>query len=391
MARLSFQLSLWHTPGYALISRWLSVSSRWAFSFAGLVTIVGASYREGGLPPGAAPSDGKRRRARNAMIATTLIAGAALFGGWQWWNAEDASYERSMYRPFPARATVTADGGINRIVVAIEDSGWVHRADSAWLRRAGGGAWSPLVEDHGKIMHLFLVRDDMAAFAHLHPQTTDSVSFIAELPSLPDGKYRVFAEIVHESGFNHTLVSSVDIKLAPSPVISRDADDSWYEGNAAATGSASALGGGSTITWERSAEPVIAGRPAGLRFLLKDAEGKPQPFEPYMGMAAHAVVQRDDGSVFIHLHPAGTFSMASQMAFEMRQPGDTVRGQLGKRITAAEMSGHRDAPLMDGAVSFPYAFPKPGNYRIWIQVKVNGRVETGAFDARVIAKDSPAA
>jgi hypothetical protein len=34
-------------------------------------------------------------------------------------------------------------------------------------------------------------------------------------------------------------------------------------------------------------------------------------------------------------------------------------------------------------VSFPYGFPKAGAYRIFVQVKHAGRVETGIFDTRV--------
>jgi hypothetical protein len=109
----------------------------------------------------------------------------------------------------------------------------------------------------------------------------------------------------------------------------------------------------------------------------------PSTLEPYMGMAGHAVVEREEGSVFVHLHPSGTVSMASQMAFAMRQPGDSVKGLLGKRLNAIEHSTMSVQAPVAGSVSFPYAFPKPGRYRIWVQVKKNGRILTGAFDVPV--------
>jgi len=40
------------------------------------------------------------------------------------------------------------------------------------------------------------------------------------------------------------------------------------------------------------------------------------------------------------------------------------------------------APL-DPEVSFPYGFPKAGEYRIFVQIKRAAQIETGVFDAHV--------
>src|SRR4029079_9212812 len=237
--------------------------------------------------------------------------------------------------------------------------------------------------DHGKLMHVFLIRDDMSAFAHLHPSTSDSVSFPSNIPALPAGKYRVFADIVHESGFTHTLVSSSDLPAnAGNPTATGDPDDSWYVGGASPQ--SASLSDGRTLKWTGSAATIKMGQPAKLRFEVKNADGTPASLEPFLGMAGHAVVENSDGSVFVHLHPMGTISMASQMAFAMREPGDSIKGRLGKRLDTAEQAMIQHSGPSVGVVSFPYAFPKAGHYRVWVQVRINGKIETAAFDANVV-------
>ncbi|HEX6573331.1 MAG TPA: hypothetical protein VF042_00050 [Gemmatimonadaceae bacterium] len=351
------------------------------FLFAGLVTIVGAAVREGSLAPGETPTPQMKRRARNAMALTSIIVIAMLAGGWRWWNSEDRAYEGNMYKPLASESLISEIGGRTVVQLSISDSAWVHRGDTSWLSRRDVSSWTPLVEDHGKLVHMFLIRDDLSAFAHLHPSTRDSVTFTSGLPPLPAGRYRVFGDIVHESGFTHTLTSTVDVTSAGLPTAVGDPDDSWFTQPVGSSRTAS-LDSTGTIEWNATGN-LTSGEPASLKFTIRNPDGTPARLEPYMGMPAHAVVARRDGSVFVHLHPMGTISMASQMAFEMRQPGDTIRGQLGARLAEAETSSMQHAPVTVGTVSFPYAFPKAGDYRVWVQVKLGGKIRTAAFDAKV--------
>lgn len=356
------------------------------FLFAGLVTIVGAAVRESVIPPGEAPTPATRNRARVAMGITSVLLVAAIAGGWRWWNSEDASYVRGIFKPMTASASVESAQAAT-LKFTITEPAWVHRGDTAWLRRNGRNNWTPLVEDHGKLIHLFLIKEGSGVFTHLHPATQDSVTFTAALPPISAGKYRVFADIVHESGYTQTLVTAVDV-LQPSPLTvsqAADRDDSWFVGRVSQNVRVFRLGDGATMEWLNDGIPIVAGKPAPMRFVVRNADGTDASLEPYMGMAGHAVVEREDGAVFVHLHPMGTISMASQMAFTMRQPGDTVRGQLGKRVSEAEMSQMNNATISSNIVSFPYAFPKPGDYRIWVQVRRNGAVQTAAFAMNIPA------
>lgn len=351
------------------------------FLFLGLVTIVGAAVRESVLPPGEAPDAKRRWKARTAMAATSGALALALFGGSRWWKVEDTRFNESIYKPFASGAVIEPGASATAMRLTISDSAWMKRNDSAWLGKNRAPRWTPLIPDHGKLIHVFMIRvPDLQAFAHLHPLTNDSVSFTSLLPQLPAGTYRVYGDIVHESGFTQTLVSKITLSQ-PTVQSGRltDSDDAAYVGSAPPDGNSAVLEDGSVMTFVRPRKAFVAGKEASLQFTVTGVDGKPAELEPYIGMAGHAVVTRDDGTVFVHLHPSGSISMASQMAFQMREPGDSVAGRLGERIGKAQAAHAGMVFNQRGLISFPYAFPTAGRYHMWVQAKHAGRVLTGAF------------
>jgi hypothetical protein len=349
---------------------------------AGAVVIAGAVGREAPLPVGQASSAADRSRGTVAGGATGVVLLAAVVVGWSAWRRMDVDYRSNqIFRPFPITATAEAAGPRRVIRLrAVPDA-------------RGRAEWPRLVTDHGKLMHLFLLREpELDAFAHVHPRPIGE-EYVVAVPPLPAGTYRLYADVTQESGLSETLTTTVAVPEAPSPSapdpdpsLAADPDDSFtVAATAPGTATTVPLQDGYRMTWRN---PEAAGRPgeARLEFTVVDAQGRPANLSPYMGMMGHAAVRRDDGAVFAHLHPAGSISMASQMVFERGKPG-TPPASGGMAGMDHSMHGGHDTPVVS-EVTFPYAFPRRGAYRIWVQVKPGDKVMTGVFDTRVTAADS---
>jgi hypothetical protein len=343
------------------------------FLAVGVLTLMGAASRESTIPLGERPGPRDRRRARIVMTVGAVMMVLVAWGGWGWWNLEANDYtQRILYRPFGAEASVAAADGRQTLSLVIRDSRWPAPAANVRTR------YNALMPDHGKLMHMFLVRDrDLDAFAHVHPvpRTATAEAFDVALPPLPPGNYKVYGDIVHESGFAQTLVATAILRGPEADrrdAANRDPDDSWF--TAASVDEKAeptfTTADGSTIAWDRGNTPLVAGEDQLLTFKARGPDGKPLMLEPYMGMSGHAVVASEDGSVFAHLHPSGSISMAALRKFESRLGG-----------ARADSHAAHDAPA--GELSIPYAFPRAGRYRLWVQVKHGGQVITAGFKLSV--------
>ena len=344
------------------------------FLAVGLVFIAGAASREGNLEPGETPSLQKVRRARIAMVITTVIVVGIIYLGKAWWGAEASNYKRGVNFFKPPEAETELKNG-NQLVIRAKGQ------DPAWSKEV---KIEDVIPDHNHLMHLFLISaPGMDRIWHLHPDRSRE-KFVDDLPDMPAGHYEVFADIVDKAGFPWTLVGQVD--LPQIQVKALDGDDSTWSGaplTTNATGSTiAALPDGGSLVWESPGRPIVANTALDLKFKIMDKDGSPaKDVEPYMGMAGHAEIVSSDMSVFAHIHPAGSVSMA---ALELANTGETALATPSTSAPgrmAMPMSGSSE-PLAP-EVRFPYGFPEPGEYRIFVQIKRAGHVETGVFDAHV--------
>ncbi|MGI4750836.1 MAG: hypothetical protein ACRYFB_09390 [Janthinobacterium lividum] len=392
-----------------------------------MVTIIGASNSDGLLKPGTAAVNLYRKKLVGMGISLAVL-GLMLYGGLAWWNSWSRNYNRYLYRAPQAKSSI----------LNYDQQQILHfQIDSNSLKEPRK-LMSYVVPDHGKLMHLFMIRENtLDVFAHLHPLRKDSLNYFVDLPDLPEGRYLIYADVVRWNGFMETITDTVVVpkkiyvKTASAGLyqtVFHDPDDTYIISNTSNQtvnnfpgktvlvcgnpGESMRLADGSSAVWEHATnKPFEVNKVYPLTFAIHDPSGVAVKLEPYMGMMGHAVVLKYDGSVYMHLHPVGTFSMASQEILKNRMKGgikmpvapdpkrfrDSIDQEMVKLRNMSEddrnrflMAGMPEMVMpenhhnkMDGMVTFPYAFPSAGKYRIWVQMKRNGKILNSAFDATV--------
>jgi len=189
-------------------------------------------------------------------------------------------------------------------------------------------------------MHLVVIRDDFATFAHLHPDfNTQTGTFDAAFTRAPQHRYYVYADSTpHGIGrqvFRFTIGSSASV-AATAPAFAASAP--------------SAPAGPYTVLLSKTA--FQADTPASLDITVDKGTSLARDLGTYLGAAAHAVLIDTSTLQYVHVHPSVR----------------TASGAMGAMNLAGPRM-HVDLPALPA-----------GTYKFWLQFRGGSyKVYTAAF------------
>jgi hypothetical protein len=184
---------------------------------------------------------------------------------------------------------------------------------------------------HERLMHLFVVSEDLSDFAHEHPEPAGPGLFRLTHRFARPGRYRLFADVAPKDAGAQVLDATLIV--GPPAAGSAPVAPAAAERRAPSTRVALTLPEGG----------LVAGRTLVVNALLTDEKGRPvRDLEPWLGAIGHLLLVTRDGETFAHSHP------------DDREPG------VGK----------------DGRIPFLVRLPRAGPYKGWLQFQRRGKVET---------------
>ena len=195
--------------------------------------------------------------------------------------------------------------------------------------------------DMQKRMHVIVIRDDFAAFAHLHPDfDAKTGTFRVAFTKGPNHRYYVYADSVPtgigQQVFRFTIESDGPlVKLPKSP------GPSWPPNVHA---------GPYTVILQKTTIP--ANTPTTLDLVIVKGDDPADDLAPYLGAAAHVVLIDRSTLAYVHVHP-------------MLKGQATSMGSMSPEAMEAMESSNKAGPMM--MLHLP-ALP-PGTYAVWVQFK----------------------
>ena len=173
---------------------------------------------------------------------------------------------------------------------------------------------------HEELLHLIIVRADLAYFAHVHPTLGDDGVFRIRHEFAAGGEYHLFADVAPKGAGSQVLMAKLKVSGSPGAPSSAD------------------TAAGPSVQLSKANLQFPAGKTTRVIFSVQPSEG----VEPYLGARAHLIAIYQDAVTFVHAHAD-------------------------------------ESKPFDGTFAFLGRFPQPGSYRAWVQFKFHGQVITREF------------
>ncbi len=239
--------------------------------------------------------------------------------------------------------------------------------------------------EHTKLLHLILVSDDLTQFLHVHPDYQGNGVFVLKDAVVPvPADYVVFADFV-PTGDEH--------QVARATLATQDAKAGTAQ---LAVTPRETTSGPLKISLD-APDNLIANTDTSLTFHFHDAQsGAPiQNLDEYLGAGGHLVIVDQTTQIYIHTHPNGEdMSDMGGMAMGTATP-DMSSMNMATATPDNSMGGMAMGVTPTAAVygpdlTFMTAFPKPGFYKLWVQVQYKGTVYVAPFVVNVSGGESTA-
>ncbi|UYZ57621.1 heavy metal-binding domain-containing protein [Hymenobacter latericus] len=191
----------------------------------------------------------------------------------------------------------------------------------------------PLAVVHEKQMHLIIVSKDLSEFYHEHPELKASARYEVPFTFKTGGTYLLYQDYQPENNSHQLGRQTLQVSGPTRPAVKFEKDQlRWQKDGYAAA-----------LSFDKA---VQVGRTLGLIVTVSRGGRPVTDLDNYLGALGHMVVLSEDGSQYLHVHP-------------------------------------QESSTQGPAVGFHTSFEKPGRYRVFLQFKHGGTVQTADFTVTV--------